>query len=104
MPIVVVFPVPLTPTTSRTLGRSRDVECSRLAEHRRRLLDERLGQVSDLAARLEPPDELGRGRHADVGRDQRLLEALPGLVVGRVEGRGRELVGERTAALAQRIP
>ena len=81
-----------------------NVEPARLAEHRGGFLDERLGQVSDLASSLEPPDELGRRRHADVGRDQRLLEALPGLVVGRVERGGGELVGQRAPALAERVP
>ena len=79
-------------------------ERARLAEHGRSLLDECLGQISDLAAGLEPRDELGGGRHADVGGDQRLLEPLPGLVVGGIEGGGGELVGERAAALARANP
>ena len=78
-------------------------ERPRLPEHRRRFLDERLGEIAGHAARLEPLDELGGGRHADVGRDQRLLEPLPGLVVGRVEGGCGELAGQRAPALAERV-
>ena len=55
------------------------------------------------AARLEPLHELGGGRHADVGRDQRLLQPLPGLVVGGVEGSGGELPGQRAPTLAERV-
>ena len=59
--------------------------------------------VGAFAACLEPLHELGCRRNADVGRDQRFLEALPCLVVGGVEGRRGELVGERAAALAERV-
>ena len=82
---------------------STDGQRARLAEHRRRLLDERLDQIADDAPRLEPLDELGGGGDSDVRRDQRLLEPLPGLVVGGIERRGRELAGQRAAALAERV-
>src|SRR5205823_2321662 len=79
------------------------VEGARLAEHRRGFVGERLGEVADLAARLQSPDELCRCRNAHVSCDERLLEPLPGLVVGRIErGRGK-LIGERSPALAERV-
>ena len=81
----------------------RDVEARRLAEERRHLLRERRREVGELAARLEPAHELGRGAHADVGREQRLLEPLPRLVVVRVERRDRDLLGERAAAARERV-
>ena len=64
-------------------------ERRRLAEQGLDLLDERVLEIAGDAARLEPAHELGRGGHADVAADQRLLEPLPRLVVGRVEGRRR---------------
>src|SRR5215212_1372312 len=75
----------------------------RLAEKDRRLLGQRLAEIADLAARLEPLHELGRRRHADVGRDQGLLETLPGCVVSRIEGSGRDLISQRPAAFAERV-
>ncbi len=53
----------------------------RIAEQRLDLLGERLAQVAELAARLEPPDELRRRRDADVGADQRDLEPLPRILL-----------------------
>ena len=91
LPIVVVLPVPLTPTTRITLGVSGQVERAGLAEQLGDLLGERLAEVAELAARLEPADELGGRADADVARDQRLLEPLPVLVVAGIEGRGGEL-------------
>jgi hypothetical protein len=80
LPIVVVFPVqPLD-----------------------RLL-ERSGQVACVPARLEPLDELCRRGHAHVRSDQRFLEALPRGVVGRVERRHRNLLGQRAPALAKGV-
>ncbi len=96
--------MPLTPTTSTTLGALGDVQRRRLAEHHGDLLDERLGQVAGDPARLQPLDELCRRRHADVGGDQRLFEPLPRPVVGGVERRDGELVGERAPALPERVP
>ena len=103
LPIVVVLPVPLTPTTRMTLGLLLDMEDPRLAEQRLDLLGERGAELAEVGPRLEPPDELGGRRHADVGGDQRLLEPLPRLLVARVErGRG-ELLGERAARLPERV-
>ena len=65
-----------------------DAQRPRLPKHGRRLLDERPGEIAGYAAGLEPLDELGRGGHADIGGDQRLLEPLPRLVVG-VNGTGK---------------
>ena len=85
LPIVVVFPVPLTPTTRITLGLPCEGERRRLAEERLDLLDERILEAAGDAARLEAPHELGRRRNSDVAADQSLLEPLPRLVVARVE-------------------
>ena len=63
---------------------------ARLAEQCGDLLDERLPEIVDVAPPAEPLDQLvGRG-HAHVGRDQRLLERLPRLVVARVEAPNRQ--------------
>src|SRR5439155_1727419 len=76
---------------------------ARVAEQRRHLFDERPVQVAELAARLETADQFrGRG-DADVGRDQRLLEPLPRLLVARIERGGRELLRQRAPALAERF-
>ena len=64
------------------------------------LFAERGAQLAGDLARLEPLDELCRRRNPDVGRDQRLLEPLPGLVVARVERGRRNLLRQRAAALA----
>ena len=62
------------------------VDARRLAEKRRDLRGERLVQVADVAARLEPAHELrGRG-DADVAGDQGFLEPLPRGGVTRIEG------------------
>ena len=54
-----------------------------------------------LGLALELLDDLGGGRGADVGVDQRLLEALPGVLVEvALEQRGLDLGGERLARLA----
>jgi hypothetical protein len=57
----------------------------RNAEQGLDLLRERLAEVTELTAGLEPPDELGGGRNADVGADQRDLEPLPRVLPRRVE-------------------
>ena len=103
LPIVVVLPVPLTPTTRITVGFSVELERAWLAEHRRDLLLERLAEIGQIAARLEPADELGGGAHADVAVDQRLFEPLPVLLVAGIEGRRRQLARERAPALAERV-
>ena len=81
-----------------------EVEAGRLAEELRDLVAERLVEVGQLAARLEPADELGRRRDADVARDQRLLEPLPVGGVARIERRRGELGGERLPRARQGLP
>ena len=100
---MVVLPVPFTPTTRITLGLLRQVQRARVAEELGDLLRERVAEVAELAAGLEPAHELGGRAHADVALDQRLLEPLPGLLVAGVEGGGGELACERAAALAERV-
>ena len=103
LPIVVVLPVPLTPTTRITAGRActwripgspRSASISSVSA---------APELAEVGACLEPPHELGGRRHADVGGDQRLLEPLPRLVVAGVERRRGELLGERAARLPERV-
>ncbi len=61
------------------------------------------GDAAALDLVLEPFDHLGRGRRADVGEDQRLLQPLPGLVVDALEEAGRDLLGQRLAALGEAL-
>ena len=103
LPIVVVLPVPLTPTTRITVGFPSSASVPRLAEHRRDLLLERLAEVGQVAAGLEPAHELGGGAHTDVAVDQRLFEPLPVLRIARIEGRRRQLARQRAPALAQGV-
>jgi hypothetical protein len=87
--MVVVLPVPFTPVTSQTVGPSSAARASEPVDGPERLpelvleqLEHRVGGRRALltAAALELLDDLhGRG-HAHVGRDERLLEALPRLV------------------------
>src|SRR5205807_3530173 len=85
-------------------GRMRaDGEAARLAEEARDLVRERLAQIRDVGARLEPLDELRGRANPDVGGDERLFEALPSGLVAGVEGGRCELLGERAAALAERL-
>ncbi len=58
-------------------------------------------QVAGHPALLEPADELGGRRDADVRGDQRFLEPLPGLVVGGIEGGRRQLRCQRAAAFPE---
>ena len=108
LPIVVVLPVPLTPTTRITVGSGRrsilssPVRASWASSSARRLR-ERLAadERALLGLALELLDDLGGRRGADVGVDQRLLEALPGVLVEvALEQRGLDLGGERLARLA----
>ena len=102
-PIVVVLPVPFTPTTRITLGAPGRLSVGRLAEHVGDLLHERRAEVAELVPRLQPAHELRGRAHADVALDQRLLEPLPVLGVAGIERRSRKLARERTAALAERV-
>src|SRR4029079_7008121 len=107
-PTVVVFPVPLTPTTRITAGRPSTRES---ASERSRLGAARGGRASrsppraagsdggerslarpaangrlvrgalDLDALPESLDELGGRLHAEVGGDEGVLDLLPGLLV-----------------------
>jgi hypothetical protein len=77
-------------------------ECRRLAEELLDLLRQRLAEVGELAARLEPADELRRRRDTDVRSDQGDLELLPRVLAGCVE-RACELRRERAPALPQRL-
>ena len=103
LPIVVVLPVPLTPTTRITAGSCATSSVARLAEERGDLLGERARELGQVLPRLEAPDQLGGRAHADVGVDQRLLEPLPRRVVLGIEGRDDDLLGERTPRLAERF-
>ena len=108
LPIVVVLPVPLTPTTRITVGFGADVDrVVAGAGELREQLGEPLGQLlaADEAAllrlALELLDDLRGRAGADVGVDQRLLEPLPGLLVEvALEQRRLDLGGERLARLA----
>ena len=84
-PIVVVLPVPFTPTTSTTAGFAESVEARRAPEQRLHLLDETVLQTARRPPQLEATNQLGGCRHADVAADERLLEPLPRVRVGRVE-------------------
>jgi hypothetical protein len=53
---------------------------------------------------LQLLDHRRRGRRADVGEDQSLLEQLPGLVVDPVEERSRDLLGQRLPAFRKTLP
>ena len=103
LPIVVVFPVPFTPTTSMTLGSPRERERRCVAEERLDLLDERVLEPAGDAASLEPAHELRGRRDTDIAADERLLEPFPRLVVGRIERRRRQLGRQRPPALRQRV-
>jgi hypothetical protein len=84
--------------------RGGDVERPGIAEQGRELVGERVAELRQVLARLEPLDELCGRRDADVCADERFLEALPGRVVTGIERGGRKLGGERAAALRERIP
>ena len=80
----------------------RDGEHGRCAEQRLDLVCECRAEIGHGSAGLQSPDELCGRRDADVRANQRLLEALPGLLVGRVERRA-ELGHERAPALRERV-
>ena len=83
---------------------SSHVQARRLPEQPRNLLLQGRSEIGAVATSLQPQDELCSGRYADVGCDQRLLEPLPRRRVAGVEGRDRDLLGQRAAALAERVP
>ncbi len=85
-------------------GRLRgERERGRVAEEQLDLFCQRLAEVVQVAAGLEPPHDLGRRANADVAVDERLLEPLPGLLVAGVERSCRDLGGQRPAALRERV-
>ena len=104
MPIVVVLPVPLTPTTRMTLGSpARSIRGGSPKSSATSSASASF-RFADVAARLEPSHELRRRGHADVAGDQRLLEPLPRRRVARVERRGGKLLRERAPAAPERVP
>ena len=75
----------------------------RFAGRRHELGDHLLERCQQLLLRhglagLEAPHDLDSRRDSTVGREQCLLDALPGLVVTRIEDGGGELAGQRLAA------
>ena len=66
------------------------------------VIDERVAEIGCDSARLEPAHELGGGRNAHVGPEQRNLEPLPGVLVSRIERRP-ELRHERAPALCEGV-
>ena len=107
LPIVVVLPVPFTPTTRITAGVAPSASVlSPCGAARSATTSSSAGDEVVLRrgpALLQAPDDLDRGRHADVGGDQRLLDPLPGLVVGRIEEHGGELARSASAAGRERV-
>ena len=92
LPTVVVLPVPLTPTTRMTAGRSpirllamrRSMSgwtsASRSSRSQPRTVASSVVPV-DLDAGAQRVDELGGGLDAEVGGDEGVLDLLPGLLV-----------------------
>ena len=111
LPIVVVLPVPLTPTIISTAGSAlRSIGARPVAATSARISIRRVadgdavgGDGAGVDLVLEPFDHRGGGRGAGVGEDQRLLEPLPGLVVDPVEEAGRDLLGQRLAAFGEAL-
>ncbi len=105
LPIEVVLPVPLTPVIEHHGRPLRHVDagvalgrhqlCNDLAQPRRQLCCR--GQPAGVGLGLQPLDHRHRGRHAAVGRDQRLLQPLPHVSVGRVEHDPGQLLGSSPA-------
>src|SRR6185437_6880951 len=58
-------------------------------------------QAAGVGLGLEPLDDGDGRRHAAVGQEQRLLEPLPHLGVGRIEHDAGELLGHRPAAAGE---
>ena len=108
LPIVVVLPVPFTPTVSSTDGWC---ETSIRSSPTLRDLGQQLAQAAlevlpagERALQrlvLEALDHLRGRAGADVGVDQDLLEPFPGLVVERAAERRAQLAAERLARLRE---
>ena len=111
--IVVVLPTPLTPDehpdvrlarrdTRASRSPTSSTDASSGAQHRRDAVDRR--DLLGGHARLHVVEDPGRGRHADVGEDQRLLELVPGVVVDAAAAAQRpEGARERGAGLAEAV-
>src|SRR5262249_42786371 len=80
-----------------------EVDARRLAEEVGDFVGERLVKVRQVAARLEPADELSGRGDADVAGDQRLLEPLPRGGVAGIESRGGDLLRERAPTSAEGV-
>jgi hypothetical protein len=79
---------------------ARPAACGEVGEQLNEAVPDRLRALdaAGLHLALEAPDDLRGGLGADVGHDQRLLEALPGLGVDRLEEAGAELRAQCLAA------
>ena len=111
LPIVVVLPVPLTPTIISTAGsplrsigaRPVAATSARISIRRSRTSCAVGGHGAGVDLVLEPFDHRGGGRGAGVGEDQRLLQPLPGFLVDPVEEAGGDLLGQRLAAFREAL-
>ena len=112
LPIVVVLPVPLTPTIISTVGLRAEVDAAGLRSVRissaatRRSARREVGGGDERAGGglgLEPLDDGDGARDADVRGDQALLDPLPCRVVGRIECSGRDLGGHRASAAREAV-
>jgi hypothetical protein len=91
----------LTPTINSTAGSPLRSIVARPAEATSARIS--ISRSRTASPSGETLDHLGGGRRADVGEDQRLLEALPGLLVDLVEEAGRDLLDQRLAALREAL-
>ena len=113
LPIVVVFPTPLTPTNIHTFGLARDgVRASRSrvssrmpdTSSRTRPSSASASVTSSTLARSRTAlEEPLRRRHADVGEEHRLFELVPGVVVDLAPADRAQVAGERGAGPAEPV-
>ena len=114
LPIVVVLPTPFTPTNIHTFGSPAAVRERRGVRRRRAARPPRRARARSSASASADPLGLGprpaprrgcvrRGRHADVGEEQRLFELVPRVVVDLRRLRPRRRAGERGAGLAEAV-
>ena len=110
LPLVVVLPVPLTPTRKVTLGGAEGLATGRIGASRipRSCVFQQVAQFFAAFDRLlagafaESLEDLGRGLHADVAHDERGFEFFEGRLVDFagesddvVDARGKGLAGAR---------
>ena len=111
MPIVVVLPVPFTPTINSTAGSplrsigARPVEATsaRISISLPRTAPPSAGTAPDstsCSSRSTTAAVVGR---PGVGKDQRLLEPFPGLLVDPIEEAGGDLLAQGLAALGEAL-